>query len=87
MDWYATGGIFNAASIIGVGEAGPEAVMPLRGRNMQPFADAVAAGIGGGEARDVEVNIYVSATVREEADIERLSQAIAREFKRKELFA
>ena len=87
VDWYATGGIFNAASIIGVGEAGPEAVMPLRGRNMQPFADAVAAGIGGGEARDVEVNIYVSATVREEADIERLSQAIAREFKRKELFA
>ena len=47
---------------------------------------AVALG-----ARDVykrqEVNIYVSATVREEADIERLSQAIAREFKRKELFA
>ena len=61
--------------------------MPLRGRNMQPFADAVAAGIGGGGQRDVEVNIYVNATVREEADIERLSRAIALEFKRKELFA
>ena len=29
VDWYAKGGIFDAASIIGVGEAGPEAVVPL----------------------------------------------------------
>lgn len=29
IDWYASGGIFNAPSIIGVGEAGPEAVLPL----------------------------------------------------------
>ena len=29
VDWYANGGIFDAASIIGVGEAGPEAVVPL----------------------------------------------------------
>lgn len=42
IEWYATGGVFNGASIIGVGEAGPEAVVPLRGRNMQPFAEAVA---------------------------------------------
>lgn len=29
VEWYAQGGIFNAASIIGVGEAGPEAVLPI----------------------------------------------------------
>ena len=29
VDWYARGGIFNSPSIIGVGEAGQEAVMPL----------------------------------------------------------
>lgn len=29
VDWYAQGGIFDRASIIGVGEAGPEAVVPL----------------------------------------------------------
>lgn len=45
ISWYATGGVFNGASIIGVGEAGPEAVVPLRGRNMQPFAEAVAGNM------------------------------------------
>lgn len=29
VDWYAKGGIFNAPSIIGVGEAGSEAVLPI----------------------------------------------------------
>ena len=29
VDWYAQGGIFDRASIIGVGEAGAEAVVPL----------------------------------------------------------
>lgn len=29
VDWYAKGGIFNSPSIIGVGEAGSEAVVPL----------------------------------------------------------
>ena len=29
VDWYKTGGIFDSPSVIGVGEAGPEAVVPL----------------------------------------------------------
>lgn len=29
VDWYAKGGIFDGASLIGVGEKGPEAVVPL----------------------------------------------------------
>lgn len=29
VDWYKTGGIFDSPSIIGVGEAGPEAVIPI----------------------------------------------------------
>jgi phage-related minor tail protein len=29
VDWYAKGAIFNAPSVIGVGEAGPEAVVPI----------------------------------------------------------
>nr|DAR31719.1 MAG TPA: minor tail protein [Caudoviricetes sp.] len=29
LSWYARGGVFNSPSIIGVGEAGQEAVMPL----------------------------------------------------------
>lgn len=29
VEWYKKGGIFNSPSLIGVGEAGPEAVLPL----------------------------------------------------------
>ena len=29
IDWYAKGGIFNSPSVIGVGERGPEAVLPI----------------------------------------------------------
>lgn len=29
IKWYAKGGIFNSPSVIGVGEAGPEAVLPI----------------------------------------------------------
>lgn len=29
VSWYAKGGIFNSPRIIGVGESGPEAVVPL----------------------------------------------------------
>ena len=29
IDWYAKGGIFNSPSVIGVGESGPEAVLPI----------------------------------------------------------
>ena len=42
VEWYAKGAIINGASIIGVGEAGPEAVVPLSGDNMKPFAEAIA---------------------------------------------
>lgn len=43
VDWYARGGIVNQPSVIGVGEAGPEAVVPLSGSRMKPFTDALAA--------------------------------------------
>ena len=42
VEWYAKGAIFNGAQIIGVGEKGPEAVIPLSGERVKPFAEAVA---------------------------------------------
>ncbi|WP_429969159.1 phage tail protein [Enterococcus sp. AZ136] len=43
MSWYQTGGIFTGASVIGVGENGDEAVVPLSNKSrMAPFAKAVA---------------------------------------------
>ena len=42
VEWYRTGAIAMGASVVGIGEAGPEAVVPLSGSEMDPFADAVA---------------------------------------------
>lgn len=53
VDWYAKGGLFNGPSVIGVGEAGPEAVVPLQGHRMQPFAEAIAEQIN---SRDDDVH-------------------------------
>lgn len=47
IEWYAKGGIFDGASLIGVGEKGAEAVVPLTNqRYLQPFADAIAENMG-----------------------------------------
>ena len=58
IDWYAKGGVFTNPSVIGVGEAGDEAVLPLDTfwRKMDRMADAVAANSGG-----VVINVYPSA--------------------------
>src|SRR3712207_1854904 len=46
LSWYKTGGIFTGPSVIGVGESGDEAVLPLSNkRRMKPFANAVASMI------------------------------------------
>lgn len=48
VDWYAKGGLFNGASIIGVGEAGREAVLPLENkRTMSMIADSIVDSSNG----------------------------------------
>lgn len=47
VNWYKTGGLFNAESIIGVGEAGSEAVLPLENtKTMKRIADSITAQMG-----------------------------------------
>ncbi len=48
VDWYKKGGIFDSPTLAGIGEAGPEAVVPLSGSQMRPFAQAIASEMGGG---------------------------------------
>ena len=48
VKWYKNGGIFDKPTLVsGIGEAGPEAVVPLSGSQMQPFARAIADNMGG----------------------------------------
>jgi hypothetical protein len=49
IEWYAKGGIVDSATIIGAGEAGREAIVPLTQPNIKPFAQAVASELSTGE--------------------------------------
>lgn len=52
IDWYAKGGEFNSAHIIGVGEAGRETVLPLTNKQtMRNVGEAIseAGGLGSAE--------------------------------------
>lgn len=54
ISWYAKGGIADSPNLIGIGERGPEAILPLN-----PFwkkMDQIAKGSGG----NVTVNVYAS---------------------------
>lgn len=48
VEWYAKGGIFDVPSIIGVGERGPEAVLPIdRLSDLMATAISELGGVGG----------------------------------------
>lgn len=68
IEWYKKGGIFNSPSVIGVGEAGPEAVLPIDKLQvmMAQMADSIVNGIsmnmalqGAGAGGDVTIPIYL----------------------------
>lgn len=64
-DWFANGGIFTSPSIIGVGEAGPEAVIPL----------SEAGGIGATYVININGDVYGVSDL--ESRIEKVIQRTA----------
>lgn len=74
VDWYAKGGIFNAPSIIGVGEAGSEAVLPID-RLDDLMAKALQKVSGStNEKNDGGLNITIENFINNtEKDIEQLA--------------
>lgn len=93
VDWYETGGIFTGDSVIGVGENGTEAVVPLSNKShMKPFASAVASMIkedgndnstnnNGGNGVVIKENTFI---VRKESDIRKIGQELVREADRRD---
>lgn len=62
VDWYAKGAIFDGPRIIGVGEKGPEGVIPLSGTRVRPFAEAVASELdidGGGGSYEFVLPVII----------------------------
>ena len=70
VSWYAKGGIFDAPKVIGVGEAGPEAVVPLSGAKMMPFAKAIASEMAahGGSTNTFYITVDGAQNPEEFAD-------------------
>lgn len=58
IDWYAKGGIFDSPTIAGIGEAGPEAVVPLD--TLWSKLDRIADASGG--SQQVVFNVTVNGT-------------------------
>lgn len=48
VEWYAKGGVFSGPSVIGVGESGNEAVIPLNRRTLASIGSGIAESRGGG---------------------------------------
>lgn len=73
LQWFAKGGIFDAPSVIGVGEAGPEAVVPLdkMWREMERI-----------EAKSGQTNIYQTFNVDGAQDPEMWATSAARTLRR-----
>lgn len=91
VDWYATGGIATAPSVVGIGEAGDEAIVPLSNKGrMKPFAQAVSSMIDRDSSKKnlssdtiiIKENTFV---VREEADIDKIAEALHRKAKREKV--
>lgn len=80
VEWYAKGGIFSNANVIGVGERGAEAVVPLNNKTkVRPFAQAITAEMGATGATGGGLTINVGElVVREEADVRKVAQELYR---------
>ena len=79
VDWYASGGFVNGATLIGAGERGPEMILPRSGGLMDMFAEELANRMGGGSTVNVTVNAMTDADANEIAWItaNKVSQVLA----------
>lgn len=84
INWYAKGGVFNGPSVIGVGEAGPEAAVPLSGSRMRPFAQEIARQMPGDTGGNITINIERFVHSGSEQDDEELLRRIAEKVRRKQ---
>lgn len=75
LNWYKMGGIFNRPSIIGVGEAGTEAVIPL---DKMPglIADALREAMGGGQVAMAGGITVQNMYVRNDQDIKLVAREL-----------
>ena len=69
VSWYKSGGIFSSPTIAGIGESGPEAVVPLD-ILWKKLDNIAAASSSGGDS--ITINVYGSAGM----DVNQLAAAV-----------
>ena len=71
ISWYAKGGIANSPNLVGIGEAGPEAILPLNPfwKKMDQMIEATKSNAGG-----ITVNVYASPGM----DVNEIASAVER---------
>ena len=79
VDWYKTGGIFDTPTIAGIGEAGPEAVVPLD--KFWDKLDKMAEGNG----TQININVYGSEGQSAREIAEEVRAMLIREAKQRRL--
>jgi hypothetical protein len=82
IQWNRTGAIYDRASLIGVAEAGKEAIVPLSGREMRPFARAIASELEGvlnttsAPAQEGSPVVYVQYLIADERGVRELERRL-----------
>ncbi|WP_107838386.1 tape measure protein [Metasolibacillus meyeri] len=89
IQWHAKGAVFSKPTLFntsrglrGVGEAGPEAVLPLNERVLGSIGDAIFAASGAQQAGPTNIYNYermmegATFNIREEADIHKLAREL-----------
>ena len=73
ISWYAKGGLFTGAAVIGIGEAGDEAALPLNDSVYSRIAAGISRQMGGAQGVVVSGNTFI---VRKESDIDAIADAL-----------
>ena len=84
VSWYAKGGVFDKASVIGIGESGREAALPLNQQTYREIAKGIAAE---GDTQKNGPTVLVTGNefyVRDEYDIDLIAERLARKVSREE---
>ncbi len=63
VEWYAKGGIVDGATLIGAGEAGPEAIVPMYEPYFSKWSAAIAEHIDGGAGASTVNNYYIDGNM------------------------